>query len=75
MLESSIAIGSDFEQATFLAEIGDERQMSGATLDAFFRAVENIGSAFERSRVLQAVLKRPDVSRTSSSVCCMRSRT
>ena len=41
--------------------LGDDAGSSAAHAGPFFRAVENVGSAFERSRVLQAVIKRPDV--------------
>jgi hypothetical protein len=36
--------------------------VEGATRAPFFRAVASIGSAFERGRVLQALLRRTDVS-------------
>jgi len=60
MLTSSATLGSDFEQGTFLVQIAGRRSI-GAVREPFFQAVSHVGSAFERGRVLQAVLKQPDV--------------
>ena len=60
MLASSSTIGSDFELASFLVQVAGGRSIAGVR-EPFFQAVSHVGSAFERGRVLQAVLKRPDV--------------
>ena len=60
MLTSSATLGSDFEQGTFLVQIAGRRSIA-AVREPFFQAVSHVGSAFERGRVLQAVLKQPDV--------------
>ena len=53
---------SDFESASFLLQLVKQQPIEGTLRAPFFRAVDSIGSAFERGRVLQAVAKRPDAS-------------
>jgi hypothetical protein len=60
VLDSVAAVGSDFELATLLLEFVKGRSVEGALREPFFRAVDSIGSDFERGRVLQAVAKRSD---------------
>jgi hypothetical protein len=43
-------------------QIAKAQPIEGALRAPFFRAVDSIGSTFERGRVLQAVASRPDVS-------------
>jgi hypothetical protein len=58
MLDPSLTIGSDFEQASFLLEVSKLQAVDGVLRAPFFAAVSTIDSSFERSRVLQAVAKR-----------------
>ena len=62
MLVSGSGVDSDFEAASFLLQLVKQQPIEGTLRAPFFRAVESIGSAFERGRVLQAVAKRPDAS-------------
>jgi hypothetical protein len=55
-------LSSDFEGASFLLQVLKQGSIEGANRAAFFRAVGSVGSSFERGRVLQTVLDRPDAS-------------
>jgi beta-lactamase regulating signal transducer with metallopeptidase domain len=61
MVESAGGIGSDFEKAAFLLD-AIKAGVDGGARAPFFRAVQDIGSSFERGRVLQALAKRPGLS-------------
>ena len=58
MLDPSIAIESDFEQATFLIDVVKSQTIDGPLRAPFFKGVDTIDSSFERGRVLQTVVKR-----------------
>ena len=58
MLDPSIAIDSDFEQASFLIDVAKSQSIDGPLRAPFFKGVDTIESSFERGRVLQAVVKR-----------------
>ena len=58
MLDPSVAIDSDFEQASFLIDVAKSQSIDGPLRAPFFKGVDTIGSSFERGRVLQAVVKR-----------------
>jgi hypothetical protein len=58
MLDPSIAIDSDFEQATFLIDLAKSQTIDGPLRAPFFKGVDTISSSFERGRVLQSVVKR-----------------
>ncbi len=58
MLDPSIAIDSDFEQASFLIDVAKSQSIDGPLRAPFFKGVDTIDSSFERGRVLQAVVKR-----------------
>jgi beta-lactamase regulating signal transducer with metallopeptidase domain len=62
MLDPSLAIDSDFEQASFLLDVVKSQAVEGPLRAPFFKGVETIGSSFERGRVLQAVAKRGTLS-------------
>jgi hypothetical protein len=62
MLDPSIAIDSDFEQASFLVDVAKSQAIEGPLRAPFFKGVETISSSFERGRVLQAVAKRGSLS-------------
>ena len=62
MLDPSIAIDSDFEQASFLIDIAKSQPIDGPLRAPFFKGVDSISSSFERGRVLQAVVKRGSLS-------------
>ncbi len=57
MLDPSLAIDSDFEQASFLIDVAKSQSIDGALRAPFFKGVETLSSSFERGRVLQAVVK------------------
>ena len=61
MLTSGATVSSDFEAASFLLQLVKQHPIEGPLRAPFFRAVDSIGSGFERGRVLQAVVRRPDV--------------
>jgi hypothetical protein len=61
MLKSSGTLKSDYEQAEFLLQMA-RQSIEGPQRAPFFAAVETIGGGYERSRVLQTVLKRTDLS-------------
>ena len=58
MLDPSLGIDSDFEQASFLVDVAKSQAIEGPLRTPFFKGVESISSSFERGRVLQAVVKR-----------------
>jgi hypothetical protein len=62
MLASAATVHSDFELASFLLQIASRQRFEETLRAPFFRAVDSIGSAFERGRVLQAVARRTDAS-------------
>jgi beta-lactamase regulating signal transducer with metallopeptidase domain len=62
MLVSGATVTSDFEAASFLLQLVSQQPIEGTLRAPFFRAVDSIGSGFERGRVLQAVARRPDAS-------------
>ncbi len=62
MLDPSIAIDSDFEQASFLIDVAKSQAIDGALRAPFFKGVDSINSSFERGRVLQTVMKRGSLS-------------
>ena len=57
MLDPSLAIDSDYEQASFLIDVAKSQSIDGALRAPFFKGVETLSSSFERGRVLQAVVK------------------
>ena len=61
-LTSAAAMGSSYEAATFLHEVLKQNNVEGTARAPFFRAVNGLTSGYERGRVLQAVVKRPDAS-------------
>ena len=61
MLKSATRISSNFEAAEFLLQVS-RNSIEGQQRAPFFAAVESIDSSYERGRVLQAVLKRSDLS-------------
>ena len=62
MLDPSIAIDSDFEQATFLIDMAKSQSIDGPLRAPFFKGVDTINSSYERGRVLQTVVKRGNLS-------------
>lgn len=64
MLQSVAAMSSDYETASFLLRVA-KGPVEGAARAPFFAAVESVDSSYERSRVLQAVLRRTDLSQDS----------
>ena len=62
MLEAALTVDSDFEQASFLLDVVKARSIEGTLRAPFFKAVEGLGSSFERGRVLKAIAGRADAS-------------
>ena len=48
MLDPSIAIDSDFEQASFLIDVAKSQPIDGPLRAPFFKGVDTIDSSFER---------------------------
>ena len=61
MLKSVVDLNSDYEAAEFLLQVS-RNSIEEPLRAPFFAAVETLGGAYERGRVLQAVLKRSDIS-------------
>ncbi len=60
MLRSAARMGSDYGRAQFLLQVARHHAIQGAVRPAFFAALDDIGSSFEKGRVLQAVVSRRD---------------
>lgn len=61
MLASAMRITSDYEKATFLLEASNAYTGDARLRDLFLKAVETIGSEYERGRVLSALLKNKQI--------------
>jgi beta-lactamase regulating signal transducer with metallopeptidase domain len=55
-------MGSDYEAGTFLREVLKQSGVEGSLRAPFFKVVSGMSSGYEKGRVLQALVKRPDVS-------------
>jgi beta-lactamase regulating signal transducer with metallopeptidase domain len=55
-------MGSDYEAGTFLHEVLKQSGVEGSLRAPFFKVVSGMSSGYEKGRVLQALVKRPDVS-------------
>lgn len=74
MLQSVSSLSSDYETASFLLQVA-KNPIEGSLRAPFFAAVESVGSGYERGRVLQAVLRRPDLSQDSLLAVLRAART
>lgn len=61
MLESAMRISSDYEKATFLLEASNAYTGDARLRTLFLKAVETIGSDYERGRVLSVLLKNKQI--------------
>jgi beta-lactamase regulating signal transducer with metallopeptidase domain len=61
-LQQASTIDSDYESASFLLEVLRQNGVEGSARAPFFKAVNALSSGYERGRVLQAVVKKTDVS-------------
>ena len=61
-LAQAASMTSDYETGTFLHEILKQSGVEGAVRAPFFRVVGRMSSGYEKGRVLQAVVKKPDAS-------------
>lgn len=61
MLDAARELDSDYEAASLLLDLLRQQGIEG-TRDPFFAVVSTLSSAYEKGRVLQAVLRRADVS-------------
>jgi hypothetical protein len=62
ILTSASSIESDYELASLLVRIARLQRLDGTTRRPFFDAFEGVGSAYERGRVLSALMSRGDLS-------------
>jgi hypothetical protein len=56
-------IGSDYEAAQFLLEVLQKGTIEGAAREPFFTVVNRLNSTYERRRVLEALIRKPGLSR------------
>jgi hypothetical protein len=61
-LSQAGSMSSDYEAGTFLLEVLRQNGVEGAARAPFFKVVSGLDSGYERGRVLQAVVKKSDVS-------------
>jgi beta-lactamase regulating signal transducer with metallopeptidase domain len=61
-LAQAAHMGSDYESATFLIEVLKRASIEGNARAPFFKVVAAVSSGYERGRVLNAVVKKPDTS-------------
>jgi beta-lactamase regulating signal transducer with metallopeptidase domain len=61
-LTQASAMSSDYEAGTFLHEVLKESRVEGSLRAPFFKVVNKLSSGYERGRVLEAVVRKPDVS-------------
>ncbi|MBA2258570.1 MAG: hypothetical protein H0W18_06720, partial [Acidobacteria bacterium] len=61
MLKSVADLNADYEAAEFLLQVS-KNSIEGPQRGPFFAAVETLGGTYERSRVLQSILRRSDIS-------------
>jgi hypothetical protein len=60
ILEHAAAITSDYDESETLRDVLATQQLSDRTRPLFFKALDHIGSDYERHRVLSGVLKTGD---------------
>ena len=65
-LTQAVTIGSDHEAGTFLHEVLKQSGVEGPMRGPFFKVVSGMSSGYEKGRILQAVIKKPDVRRYSN---------
>ncbi len=65
-IEAAVAhagsMSSDYEAGTFLHEVLKQSGVEGSLRTPFFKVVSGMSSGYEKGRVLQAVVRKPDVS-------------
>ena len=61
-LAQAAGMSSDYETGTFLHEVLKQGGVEGVVRAPFFRVVSRMSSGYEKGRVLQAVVRKPDVS-------------
>jgi beta-lactamase regulating signal transducer with metallopeptidase domain len=61
-LTQAASMSSDYEAGTFLHEVLKQSGVEGSLRTPFFTVVSGLSSGHERGGVLQAVVKKPDVS-------------
>ena len=61
-LTQASAMSSDYEAASFLAEVLKQSGVEGPARAPFFKVVNKLSSGFERGRVLEAVVRKSDAS-------------
>jgi hypothetical protein len=65
---------NDHDTSTLLQEVLNQNSIEGPARAAFFRAVGGIRGSYERGRVLQAVVRKPDASRETMKAAMQASR-
>ncbi len=61
-LAHAATFSSDYEAGTFLHDVLKQSGIEGSLRAPFFKVVSGLSSGYERSRVLQAVVRKPGVS-------------
>ena len=64
----------DYERSELLLELLRQNSIEGTLRTPFFRAVDGIHGAYERGRVLHAVVAKPDVSRDTLKLAIQATR-
>jgi hypothetical protein len=59
-LNAATTIQSDYEASSFLQEVLKQNSVEGTVRAPFFKALAAVNSNYERGRVLQAVIRKPD---------------
>ena len=62
-LNAASTMQSDYETSQFLQEVLKQNSLEGTVRAPFFKALAGVGSNYERGRVLQAIIRKPDASK------------
>jgi hypothetical protein len=73
ILEHASAITSDYDESELLREVLATQHLDDRTRPLFFRALDNVGSDYERHRVLSAVVKSGDPNAISPALAAASS--
>jgi hypothetical protein len=74
ILAQAGAMTGDYERSELLLAVLKQNSVEGTLRAPFFRAVDGIHGAYERGRVLHAVIGKPDVSRDTLKLAIVETR-
>jgi beta-lactamase regulating signal transducer with metallopeptidase domain len=74
ILTQAGSMTGDHERSALLLEVLKQNSIEGALRTPFFRAVDGIHVGYERGRVLNAVVAKPDVSRDTLKLAIQETR-